>query len=129
MPRNLDPQGLPRSFGQASHGVLVGAPFKRLITSPQSGARTDGTFAEGVEAQLEQSIDHVLTLLSAAGLEVRDLVRIAIHTKIPGSASACATIRDKKLAPGRPTASYREVAGFADPDCLVEVEAEAVREG
>lgn len=109
--------------------MLVGAPFKRLITSPQSGARANGTFAEGFEAQLEQSLDHVLALLSAAGLDVRDLVRIAIHTKIPGSAPACATIRDKKLAPGRPTAAYREVAGFADPDCLVEVEAEAVREG
>lgn len=128
MPRNLDPQGVPRSLGQASQGVLVGAPFKRLITSPQSGARPDGTFGTELDTQLSQALDHVLALLSAAGLDVRDLVRIAIHTKVPGSALACATIRDKKLSPGRPTAAYREVAGFADPACLVEVEAEAVRE-
>jgi 2-iminobutanoate/2-iminopropanoate deaminase len=130
MPRYLDPQTLPRSGGQASQGVLVGSAFKRLLSTPQAGMQANGTLRDGgLEAQLEQAFDNVLALLSGAGLDVRDLVHLSIFSKVPGSAAVCNRVRDRKITPARPASAYREVAGFAHPDCLVEVEFEAVREG
>lgn len=130
MPRYLDPQTLPRSGGQASQGVLVGAAFKRLVSTPQAGVQLDGTLKPGgLEAQLEQAFDNILTLLNGAGLDVRDIVRLSIFSKVPGSGEVCQAMRDRKIAPARPASAYREVAGFSRSDCLVEVEIEAVREG
>jgi enamine deaminase RidA (YjgF/YER057c/UK114 family) len=84
--------------------------------------------AESLEGQIGQALDNLIGLLRAAGLETSDIVRLAIHSKVSGAADLCARIRDEKISPGRPVVIYREVLGFARLDCLVEVEAEAIRE-
>lgn len=129
MPRTIEPPALPRQPGRYSQAILVGPATKRLVTTPQTGVKPDGTYAEDLQAQLDQAFDNILVLLGAAGLETRDLIRVAVFTRVRGAATACAAARDARLGAVKPVWSYREVVGFADPDCLVEIEAEAVREG
>ena len=128
MPRYLNPASLPLPPSRYAQGVLLGPAAKRLITSGQIGMRQDGSMAQGLEAQLEQAFDNIFGLVQSAEMVIDDLVKITIYCAVPGSIGKIREIRTKKLGACLVATTYIEVSGLATPDCLVEVEAEAVRD-
>ena len=128
MPRFLNPATTAPPSSQYSHGVEHGREGRRLVIAGQVGLKPDGTVAEGVEAQLAQCWDNLIEVLRAAGMEVRDLVKVTIFVTVPNAIAVSRRVREQKLNGHAPAATFLQVAGLARPDFLAEIEGEAVRE-
>ena len=128
MPTFLNPPALSQPTSRFSQGVLVKATAERLIMSGQVATRPDGTLVEGLAAQTEQVFDNIFALLQAAGMDASHLVKLVIYSAAPGGAGTIREIRNRRLGAHAPASTFVQVAGLANPDYLVEIEGEAVRE-
>jgi enamine deaminase RidA (YjgF/YER057c/UK114 family) len=128
MPRFLNPTTIAPPSSQYSHGVEHGRQGRRLVIAGQVGLRPDGTVADGIEAQLAQCWDNLIEVLSAAGMEVTDLVKVTIFVTVPNAIALSRRVREQKLNGHAPAATFVQVAGLARPDFLAEIEGEAVKE-
>lgn len=127
MPRFLSlPDAAP---ARAVHAVLTGAAYKRLVVSALPGARPDGTLPEGATAQVEQAFDNLAGLITASGLTRDDVVRVAAYLAFADSEGLVAAAATARLGVLRPTLALRQVASLTQAGALIEVDAEAVREG
>ena len=78
--------------------------------------------------QTEQVFDNIFALLDAAGMDVSHLVKLVIYCAAPGGTATIREIRNIRLGGHSPASTFVQVAGLANPDYLVEIEGEAVRE-
>ena len=101
---------------------------QRLVISGQVGVRSDGSIAEGLEAQMQQTWDNFLAVLDAAGFTPADVVKVTLFTTVP-ALQEFRRGREQALAGCAPAATYVQVAGLADPGFIVEIEGEAVKAG
>ena len=128
MPTFLNPPTLPRPTSRFSQGVLVKAGAERLIMSGQVAMRTDGTMPDTLAEQTEQVFDNLSALLDAADMDLSHLVKLVIYCADPDGAPIIREIRNLRLEGHAPASTFIHVAGLANPDYLVEIEGEAVRE-
>ena len=124
----LNPPTLSTPGSRFSQGVLVKADAQRLILSGQVAVRPDGSMAQGLEAQTHLVFDNIEALLAAADMDLSHLVKLVIYCAEPGGAGVVRGIRNQRLGPHAPASTFLYVAGLANPDYLVEIEGEAVRE-
>jgi enamine deaminase RidA (YjgF/YER057c/UK114 family) len=127
MPQFLNPPTLARPTSRYSQAVLVEAGAERLIISGQVATKPDGTIVQGLAAQTEQIFDNLEAALAAAGMTIRDLVKLTIFCVAPGGAAQVREIRNRRLGDHAPASTFVQVAGLANPDYLLEIEGEAVR--
>ncbi len=83
-------------------------PNARLLQiSGQAGVAPDGTLAEGFAAQAEQTWQNILAILSEAGMDANDLVKI--NTLIPRQPDVAdyRAIRDRYLGDARPASTLK----------------------
>ena len=113
MLKQFNPKAVAPPFSRYSHGIEAPAAARWLYISGQVGVTPQGKVAEGAEAQIEQAWRNVLSVLEAAGMGPRDLV------KVP----TARTVRDRMLEGAEPASTLLFVAGLASPDWLVEIEA------
>lgn len=73
-----NPPTLHQPVAGYSHQIEVDAPARWLVLSGQIGMRADGTVPEDPIAQVEIALDNLRLNLEAAGLGVRDLVKLTI---------------------------------------------------
>lgn len=128
MPRFFNPSTVAAPAARYSHGVEHGAGARRLVISGQVGTRPDGTLAEGFEAQAEAAWDNLVAVLRDAGMDLPDLVKTTIFVTAPDVLMASRAVRERKLQGAAPASTYLQVAGLAQPDFLIEIEGEAVKE-
>lgn len=128
MPRFLSIAENSLSTQRTAHGVLSGTAYKRLVVSTLPGVRADGSLPEGLAAQTEQAFDNLATLVDNAGLMADDLVRVAAFVAMPGSEGLVLSVATSRLGPIRPSLSVRHVNSLTQTNCLIEIDAEAVRE-
>jgi 2-iminobutanoate/2-iminopropanoate deaminase len=129
MPKFMNPDTVAKPTANYSQCVEVSANARRLIISGQVGAAPDGTVAKGAEAQTEQIFDNLEAVLKAAGMELKDVVKIVSYCVGREPLAGMRTVRARRLGNHAPTSTLVVVAGLANPDYLIEIEAEAVREG
>ena len=125
--QGLNPGGIAPPFSTYSHGVLVPPGARRLYVSGQVGVRPDGTLAEGFEAQAAQAWENLLAVLAEADMGAGDLVKITALLTRPRDVPAYRAVRDRCLGEVRPASTLMIVAGLANEDWLIEVEAVAAR--
>ena len=61
-------------------------------------------------------------------MELSHLVKLVIYCAEPGGAGVVRAIRNQRLGAHAPASTFLYVTGLANPDYLVEIEGEAVRE-
>ena len=107
-----------------SQGTIAPAG-RTLYVGGQNGVTADGTLLEGIEAQTQQAMRNLLTVLEAAGATPADVARLAIYL----DANVSAEDGFRAAMPiwgGQPTAvTVLSVPKFARPGVLVEIEAVA----
>lgn len=100
------------------------APAGRtLYVGGQNGVDAEGTLLEGAEAQVAQAMRNVLTVLDAAGASQKDVAKLTIylHPSLSGESGFAAAL---PIWGQHATAiTVVQVAGFARPGVLVEIEA------
>lgn len=126
MHREINPSNFPEPQSNYSQGVVHGVGAERLVISGQVGVRADGSIAEGLDAQMQQTWDNFLAVLKAAGFDKSDVVKVTLFTTVP-ALQEFRLGREQALAGRAPAATYVQVAGLADPNFLVEIEGEAVK--
>jgi enamine deaminase RidA (YjgF/YER057c/UK114 family) len=126
MHTEVNPANFPKPQSNYSQGVVHSAAAQRLVLSGQVGVRPDGSVAEGLDAQMRQTWDNFLAVLSAAGFTPADVIKVTIYCTEP-ALQEFRRGREEALAGHSPAATYVQVAALADPRFLVEIEGEAVK--
>ena len=130
MPKTFNPPGMAPPASRYSHGAEINAGARWLHISGQVGTAPDGSIRQGFKAQMEQVLANIGTVLQAAGMTKRNLVKLTVFVTQPGPETVALyrTLRDEWCEGHAPTATYLVVAGLAHPDFLVEIEAIAASE-
>lgn len=123
----LNPPTLHPPFARYSHGLA--APAGRIVaTSGQLGIRADGSVPEGARDQADLCFAAIDSILAAAGLSRRDVIRLNAFVTDRAHMPAYMAARDvwAALLDPPPASTLVIVGGFTRPEFLVEVEALAV---
>ncbi len=127
MAKFMNPDGVAKPTANYSQCVEVPAGARRLIISGQVGAKPDGTVVQGAEAQTEQIFDNLEAVLKANGMGLTDVVKIVSYCVGREPLAGMRTVRARRLGTHAPTSTLVVVAGLANPEYLIEIEAEAVK--
>jgi enamine deaminase RidA (YjgF/YER057c/UK114 family) len=117
----------PPPRGKFSHAVEVARNLRWLYISGQSGVRPDGTTPEDFTGQAEATFANLSAVLSDAGMDVGDLVKIVVYFLRTEDQAECSRIRNEFLGEHRPAATMLRISGLAVPGWLIEVEAVAAK--
>jgi 2-iminobutanoate/2-iminopropanoate deaminase len=128
MPDFYNPPTIHTPASSYSHGATHALTGRRLVISGQIGVDSSGKVADGVDAQLDLAWVNLLTVLRAADMDIRHLLKVTVFSTLPDTVMNFRASRDKALQGHAPATTYLQVAGLAAPDLLVEIEAEAVRD-
>ena len=125
--RVLQPPGWPAPSGYANG---IAAAGETVFVGGQIGWDTEGRFAEGLAAQVEQALRNVAEVLAVAGGSPSDIVRMTwyICDLEDYAASLHAIGRAYRAVMGRhyPAMSAVGVTRLVEKNALVEIEATAV---
>jgi 2-iminobutanoate/2-iminopropanoate deaminase len=128
MLKRHNPKAVAPPFSRYSHGLEVPGDARWLHISGQVGVAPEGKVADGAEAQIEQAWRNVLSVLEAAGMGPRDLVKVTTFLINRADLPTARAVRDRMLQGAAPASTLLFVAGLASPDWLVEIEAIAAAE-
>jgi enamine deaminase RidA (YjgF/YER057c/UK114 family) len=123
MLKQYNPRTVAPPFARYSHGIETPAGARWLFISGQVGVTPEGKVANGAEAQIEQAWRNVLSVLEAAGMGPRDLVKVTTFLIDRADLPAARTVRERMLHGAEPASTLLFVAGLASPEWLVEIEA------
>jgi 2-iminobutanoate/2-iminopropanoate deaminase len=123
MLKHHNPKAVAPPFSRYSHGVEAPDNARWLYVSGQVGVTPEGKIAEGAEAQIEQAWRNVLSVLAAAGMGARDLVKVTTYLVNRADLATARTTRDRMLQGAEPASTLIFVSGLASPEWLVEIEA------
>jgi 2-iminobutanoate/2-iminopropanoate deaminase len=129
--RRVDPPDVfdTRRYG-FSQAVVVEAGRRLMLSGQVAVDVHDRTVGHTLREQLDQSVENIRRVLSAAGAGLGDVVMLRIYV-VETAASELSAVSEMLLAtfPDRPPATtWIVVAGLARSDWLVELEAEAALE-
>ncbi len=122
-----NPPGVRVPASRYSHAVLVDGPHRRLVISGQVGQAPDGTVAADGAGQIAQAYANLQTILAAHGFTIADVVKTTAFLTDRALIPAYRAARDALFAAHAPASTLLVVAGLADPQWQVEIEAEAAR--
>ncbi len=127
MRKVLQPKSLPDPRPRYSQGIL--AEGKRLLfIAGQTAVDADGNVVGkgDAAAQAEQVLKNMKAVLDEAGGSFADLVKITTYITDPRYRDDINPARLKYMGDNPPGSTLVVVAGLANPDFLVEIEAIAV---
>lgn len=126
MTRYVNPAGV-REVAGYTHAVLrPGVPV--FLTGQVAWDDAGAVVGVGdIAAQAAQVWRNITAVLAAVGAGLDDVVKLTTYTTDLAHRDAIGRERARHFAPGRfPASTFLVVAGLADPDLLVEIEAVAV---
>lgn len=110
-----------------SHATEVPPGARWLVVSGQVGVKPDGTVVKGIEGQIDQAFRNVLAVLADGGMGPADIVRLNAYLVRQEDVGTFREVRARHLGDLRPASTLVVVAGLANPEWLVEVEAIAAK--
>ena len=127
--QHLNPEGMHQSpiFSQ---GIIIPANTRMLLIGGQNGVNETGEIVSkgDVAGQTRQALANMQKVLDAAGAGLDDLVKVTIIMQQDIDLNAAfgewMAVWGKRGNP--PTVTGFRVAGLANPDFLIEIEAQAV---
>ncbi|MBI4252256.1 MAG: RidA family protein [Candidatus Tectomicrobia bacterium] len=108
--------------------VVKASDHARIILAGQVSARPDGELVGkgDMAAQIRRVCESIRAGLEHVGAGFRDVVRTVTYTVDVSEYFRCQGVRFEYFAPPLPPSTLLGVSRLADPDFLVEIEAEAV---
>jgi len=129
-PSKLDfllPSDMPAPFAAYSHGVVVPAGADMVFCSGQLGIGPNDVVPEDAGAQAELCFRNVHSILVAAGMGLKDVVRINAYVTDRAHMQAYMAVRDRLFPQPAPASTLMIVSGFTREEFKVEVEVIAAR--
>jgi len=122
-----NPQDIHEPLGSYSHQIEVMGNERLLVISGQVGMREDGTVPEDPFEQIDVAFENILRNLHAAGMDVKDLIKITYYLVGEIDTAHRRKIILSKLQGHQPCSTLLYVAGLASPVYKVEIDAWASR--
>lgn len=122
-----NPQDVHEPLGSYSHQIEVKGNERLLVISGQVGMRQDGTVPEDPFEQIEVAFENIFRNLRAAGMDVKDLIKITYYLVGEIDTAKRREVVLSKLQGHQPCSTLLYVAGLASPVYKVEIEAWASR--
>jgi enamine deaminase RidA (YjgF/YER057c/UK114 family) len=122
-----NPDTIHAPLGAYSHQVEIPAGARLLVMAGQVGAGKDGKVSPDPSEQARQCLANIRSNLEAAGMEVRDIVKLNWYVVGQIDAQRRREIVSEFLGDHRPASTFVYVAGLASPDYKVEIEAWACK--
>lgn len=122
-----NPQGVHPPLGSYSHQVEIRDRERLLVISGQVGMREDGSVPEDPLEQIEVAFDNIFRNLRAAGMDVKDLIKLTYYLVGEIDTGKRRELVMSKLQGHQPCSTLLYVAGLASPLYRVEIEAWASR--
>jgi 2-iminobutanoate/2-iminopropanoate deaminase len=122
-----NPQNIHTPLGSYSHQIEVTGKERLLVLSGQVGMRQDGTVPEDPLEQIDVAFENIFRNLRAAGMEVRDLIKITYYLVGEIDTAKRREVVLSKLEGHQPCSTLLYVAGLASPIYKVEIDAWASR--
>ncbi len=125
--QKIQAENLPRPVGPYSPATA----FDRLVfVSGQSGRDPlTGQTAAGVEAQTEQTLRNVETILKAAGSDLQHVLRCGVFLADMAEFGQMNAVYERMFAGHKPARTTVQVAGLPGENLRVEIDCIAVRPG
>lgn len=122
-----NPQDVHAPLGAYSHQIEVKGNERLLVISGQVGMRQDGTVPEDPLEQIDVAFENIFRNLRAAGMDVRDLIKITYYLVGEIDTAQRREVVVSKLQGHQPCSTLLYVAGLASPVYKVEIDAWASR--
>jgi len=122
-----NPAGTAPPFSCYSHGASAPKDARWLYVSGQVGVTTDGVVPDDPARQIELAWDNLLAVLADADMTVTDLVKIDGFITRPDLVPLYRKERERRFAGHAAATTMVIVAGLAEPNLLVEIQAVAAR--
>ena len=122
-----NPQDVHEPVGSYSHQIEIKGNERLLVISGQVGMREDGTIPDDPLEQIDIAFENVLRNLHAAGMDVKDLVKVTYYLVGEIDTAKRREIILSKLQGHRPCSTLLYVAALASPVFRVEIDAWASR--
>lgn len=119
--------GVARQIGLYSDAVEVPPNARWLITAGTPGLALDGTLPADITGQAELAWSHIVRMLEAAGMSVKDLVKVTHYLTRASDIPAYVKVRSRFLGDARPASMLLVVPELVRPQFLLEVEACAAK--
>lgn len=114
--------------GIYAHGVETRAGARMLHVSGQVGEKPGGALPVDFRGQCEQALANVVSVLSAAGMELADIVKMTFYLTRREDMDTLVEVRKEILDGVRPAVTTLFVAGLVSPEWLVEIDVVACAE-
>ena len=121
------PEGIYAPTWDFSQAVKIVQPGSLVYLSGIMGYRPDGSMPEGIVAQSEQLWHNLAAVMTAAGGSLADIVKVTVFVgeDYLKHRAELREVRSRFFAEPFPASTLVQVAGFANPEYLIEVEAVA----
>ena len=125
MPRNAVSTNLAPTSPSYSQAVIAGNMV--FVSGTVGRDAVSGTWPEGVEAQAEQALKNLETILREAGCGLDDVVKTTVFLTDTSHGALIADVYQRAFAAPLPARSAPVVTGFPIPEPLISIDAIAVR--
>ena len=122
-----NPETIHKPVGGYSHQIELTGDERLLILSGQIGMRQDGSVPEDPIEQIELALENIFRNLEAAGMEVKNLVKLTYYLVGEIDTTKRRELVAAKLQGHQPCSTLVYVARLASPDLKVEIDAWASR--
>ena len=122
-----NPSNIAPPFSCYSHGASVKGDATLLFVSGQVGVTADGLVPDDAEKQIELAWDNLIAVLADAGMTTANLLKVDGFITRPDMVPLYRKEREKRLAGHAAATTMVIVAGLAEPNLLVEIQAVAAR--
>jgi enamine deaminase RidA (YjgF/YER057c/UK114 family) len=113
--------------GPWSNAIETAPGARYLHTCGLVGVRQDGSVEEGIEAQAARIFENISILLSEAGMDMGDVIKISSYLLDLAEQPAYARGRAPYLGDARPAMTLLGVSQLARPGLRLEVEVIAAK--
>ncbi len=110
-----------------SHGVELGAGARIVYVAGQVGAAPDGSIAKDIRGQATQAWKNIENVLAAAGMELKDIVKVNHYLTRKEDIAGYREVRAKALGSHQPASTLLVISALAREEFLVEVECVAAK--
>jgi 2-iminobutanoate/2-iminopropanoate deaminase len=123
MKRFQNPETMHIPLAAYSHQIEISQAKRWLVMSGQIGMRTDGSLPADPIEQYKVALDNIHKNLQAAGMEIKDLVKVTIYLAGEMDLIKRREAMAEWLGEHKPCSTLIYVARLATPDIKVEIDA------
>ncbi|MEM6460375.1 MAG: RidA family protein [Pseudomonadota bacterium] len=116
------PADIRQPFAKYNHAVEIPPGSRLVFASGQLGIAVDDTIPQDSETQTRLCFANIAAILNAAGMDLKNVVRINAYVTGREHLQPYMKVRDELFTDPAPASTLMLVSGFAREEFVVEIE-------